>query len=277
MAEMELRQCEYFLIRIAPDPVRNEYLNIGVALYEPQSQFVAVRLISDFQRIRCLFPSFDPADLAGLEEDLIRRLSAPGAVRWLSREYLLELAQESFAHALQLTPPNAVLTRDPATEVEELFRRYAAPPQALSREAVRLGPRRRVLRRLQQIFEQERLKDHLRHNLRVSDLVPDPDPFRFDYYYKPNGVHHFIQALALGGSDADIRELGFTTGRLQRLLPSGLEVTAVIDVAEPGTRSEVLAARSFHEELLREAGIQLVPLDQAHELAARIRQHLHLG
>lgn len=277
MAEMELRQCEYFLIRIAPDPVRNEYLNIGVALYEPQSKFVAVRLISDFQRVRCLFPSFDPADLIGLEEDLVQRLSAPGAARWLSREYLLELAQESFAHALQLTPPNAVLTRDPATEVEELFRRYAAPPQALSREAARLSPRRRVLRRLQQIFEQERLKDHLRHNLRVSEIVPDPDPFRFDYYYKPNGVHHFIQALALGGSDADIRELGFTTGRLQRLLPSGLEVTAVIDVAEPDTRSEVLSARSFHEELLREAGIQLVPLDQAHELAARVRQHLHLG
>ncbi len=277
MAEMELRQCEYFLIRIAPDPIRNEYLNIGVALYDPQGSFAAVRLISDFRRVRCLFPAFDPVDLKGLEEDLIQRLTASSTERWLSREYLLEWAQECFAHTLQLTPPSAVLTRDPAAELEHLFHRYAAPPHAPSAETQRLSPRRMVLRRLQQIFDQERLTKHLRPGLHVSELVSDPDPFRFDYYYKPNGVHHFIQALALGGSDADIRELGFTTGRLHRLLPSGLEVTAVVDVAEPDTRNEILSARSFHEELLREAGIQLVPLDQAHELAARVRQHLHLG
>lgn len=277
MAEMELRQYEYFLIRIAPDPVRNEYLNIGVALYDPQNSFAAVRLISDFQRVRCLFPGFDPADLKGLEDDLVQRLAAAGAERWLSREYLLEWAQECFAHALQLTPPNAVLTRDPAAEIEHLFRRYAAPPHAASGEDLRLSPRRMVLRHLQQVFDQERLTKHLQHNLRVSDLVPDPDPFRFDYHYKPNGMHHFIQAVALGSSNAAIRELGFTTGRLQHLLPSGLEVTAVVDVAEPDTGSEILAARSFHEGLLREAGIQLVPLDQAHALAARIRQQLHLG
>lgn len=276
MTDMELRHCEYFLIRIVPDPIRNEYLNIGVALYDPQGSFAAIRLISDFQRVRCLFPGFDPADLQGLKQDLVERLAAPGAQPWLSREYLLAWAQECFAHTLQFTPPNAVLTRDPAAELEHLFHRYASPPQAPPADNLRLGPRRRVLRRLQQIFDQEHLKDHLRRGLHVSDLVADPDPFRFDYYYKPNGVHHFIQALALGGSDADIRELGFTTHRLERLLPSGLEVTAVIDVAEPDVRREILATRSFHEELLREAGIELVPLDQAHDLAARIRQHLRL-
>lgn len=277
MAETELRPYEYFLIRIAPDPIRNEYLNIGVALYDPHGSFAAVRLVADFQRVRCLFPNFDVTDLQGLENDLMEHLRSSGP-HWLSRQYLLDWAQECFAHTLQLTPPNAVLTRDPAAELEELYRRYAAPPPAPSAENLRRGPRRLVLRQLQQIFEQERLKEYLRRNLRVSDLTPDPDPFRFDYYYKPNGSHHFIQALALGGSDADIRELGFTTGRLHRLLPTTeLEFTAVINAAERQANREVLAVRSFQEELLREAGIELVPLDQAHELAARVRQHLRLG
>lgn len=276
MADTELRQCEYFLIRIAPDPIRNEYLNIGVALYDPQGSFAAVRLISDYQRVRCLFPGFDVSDLNGLAEDLMQRLTAESP-HWLSRQFLLDWAQECFAHALQLTPSNAVLTRDPAAELEELYRRYVAPPQASAADA-RLGPRRAVLHRLQQVFEQERLKEHLRRNLRVSDLIADRDPFRFDYYYKPNGTHHFIQALALGGSDAGIKELGFTAGRLHRLLPGdGLEITAVVDVAEADLRSEVVAIRSFHEEILLDAGIELVPIDQAHALAARVRQNLHLG
>lgn len=279
MADRELQQFEYFLIRIAPDPIRNESLNIGVALYDPAGGFVGIRLVRDFQRIRCLFPGFDAADLAGLEEDLAQRLAAPGDPRWLSRNYLLEWAQECFANALQLTSPNAVLTRDPVAELEELYRRYAAPPAPVADTARAGGPRRLVLQRLQQVFEEERLLARLRRNQRIADLIADRDPFRFDFYYKPNGVHHFIQAVALGGSDAGIKELSFTAGRLQRLLrpTGGVDITAVIDAAEEGQRDEVTAARLFHEELLRGAGIQLVPVDQARELAGRVKHDLHLG
>ncbi len=33
-----LRECEFFLVRYVPDPVKNEFVNIGVLLREPGGQ-----------------------------------------------------------------------------------------------------------------------------------------------------------------------------------------------------------------------------------------------
>src|SRR6185437_10235727 len=190
--------CEYVLIRLAPDPLRADAVTIGVALYEAAGAgFSGVRLSPDLDRVRLLSPHFQAADLEGLEGDLLRRLTTQQPA-WLSRGYFLELAKETFSHALQLSEPRAVLTDDPAAELDRLYRQFAAPLVVTDAPAAARGPRRRVLAGL---------------------WLQTPDRFRFDLHYQTKDEarrHHVIQALPWASGETAVKELCFTVDRLRR-------------------------------------------------------------
>ena len=67
----ERRQCEFFLLRYVPDAVKDEFVNVGVVLYEPskagsaQAAFADVRFTRDWKRVRCLDPDVDVEMLEG--------------------------------------------------------------------------------------------------------------------------------------------------------------------------------------------------------------------
>ncbi|HVA63954.1 MAG TPA: DUF3037 domain-containing protein [Terriglobales bacterium] len=255
--------CEYVLIRLAPDPLRQEAVNIGVALYQSGSSggFAGVRVSPDLRRARQLSPLFEEDDLAGLEADLLARLRTASPA-WLSREYFLQFAQESFSHCLQLSPPTAVLTLDPARELERLYHQYAAPP-AVMRGEVEAGARQKILRHLQRVFSEERLLARLQRNARVGEWLGEADSFRFDYHYQPQGgPRHVIQALPLG-DDGPVREICYTVGRTRRRL-GGLEAAAFVD----------MAPSDFQGEMFGDAAVRVLTLEQAAEEAARIRAAL---
>ena len=74
---MAVRQrCEFSLIRYVPDPVKNEFVNIGVLLRDEDAR-AAVSFTCDWSRVRCVDPDADTAMLeapgdrvgAGLAED----------------------------------------------------------------------------------------------------------------------------------------------------------------------------------------------------------------
>ena len=58
----ERRRCEFSLIRYVPDPVKNEFVNIGVLLREaaePGQDGVVrteLRFTQDWKRVRCVDP-----------------------------------------------------------------------------------------------------------------------------------------------------------------------------------------------------------------------------
>lgn len=273
MATAGVRACEYVLIRVAPDPIRDEAVNIGVALYEPSAGgFAGVRISPDLRRARQLSPLFEESDLAGLEADLMARLRAPvDAPPWRSREYFLQFAQESFSHALRMSPPAVVFTADPAAELDRLYQQYAAPIAAPATAAV-TSARRSILRHLQRVFTEERILHRLERNARPGEWLGEPDTFRFDYHYQPNGTHHAIQAIPLVGDEAAIKELCFTVTRLRSRLGS-------LDVAGFDQPTPALSAQTadYHRGLLTDAGIRVMPLDQAPAEAARIRAALEIA
>src|SRR5580698_8516313 len=53
------RACEFQLLKYVPDPVRNEYVHIGVILREQGSPGAEVRFTRDWRRVRCLDPDAD--------------------------------------------------------------------------------------------------------------------------------------------------------------------------------------------------------------------------
>ena len=272
MADTQLCACEFVLIRLAPDPIRNEAVNIGVALYATAGAFAGVRINPDYSRVRKLSPLFDEAVLAGLEDDLLRHLQPEaGGGAASARERFFLLAQETFSQSLQLTPPAAVLTADPAAELDRLYRQYAAPLE--TREAaLQAGHRRQILRHLQRVFAEERVLARLDRNVRAGDWLREPDAFRFDYHYLAAGLRHVIQAVPLAGEEAPIKALCFTVGRLRQAL-GGIEAAAFCQSAAappPGMQD-------FHRRLLADAGIRVLGLDAAPAEAARIRADLGLA
>ena len=49
---MQRRPCEFFLVRYVPDPVRGEFVNIGVLLREAGGSAAQVRFTRDWTRVR---------------------------------------------------------------------------------------------------------------------------------------------------------------------------------------------------------------------------------
>ncbi|HXE31942.1 MAG TPA: DUF3037 domain-containing protein [Terriglobales bacterium] len=258
--------CEFVLIRIAPDPIRNEAVNVGVALFQPEAGgFVGVRISPGWNHVRRLAPAFDPGDLEGLEAALLERFQA-AAPAWRSREYFLQLGLESFSHCLQISPPTAVLTRDPAQELDRLYHAYAAPaaePEAI----VAAGARQLIRNHLNRVFREERIYDKLYRGARASLWLREPDRFRFHYHYqpRPEDTCHVIQALPLGGEDGYVKDFCFTVQRLRARLG---EFDAASFEQSPPAVGEV---RDYHLELLSGAGVRALGLDKAAEEAARIR------
>ncbi len=291
MADPQLFACRYFLIRVAPDPVRHEFINIGVGLFQPDGGFADLKLISDDRRLRCLFPDFRlDSDLPGLENQLRESIRLNPAA-WL------EMAEDKFSHGLTLSREKTVLTADPAAELATLFRQYAEPPVASSGDERARSPRRQILNSMRAAFEQSGILSHLSTQVRARQLAGGRDNFRFDYYYKPNGVHYLLQAVSAESPDQEVKTLCFTVERLRRLLSNRqeqLHMDAVHDapahaslgmnqasVADrPGFDSAVDGLESSwteHAELLQSSDIQLVPLSALPQLTSRIRGELHLS
>ncbi len=257
MAEPALIACQYVLIRLAPSPIREEAVTIGVALFEPQ--------MGGFTGVRVRPGELDPA-LAGLEADLHARLST-AQPNWLSRSYFLEFARESFNHSLRLTDPCLVLTADPAAELDRLYAQYAAPlrPAAEAGPEVR-GARRRVLTHLRRVFAEERVLRRLQPNFRAGEWLGSPDRFRFDFHYRGGGetsVHHVIQALPWSSDEGAVKELCFTVERVRRHL-GRLDVAAFHD-------DSASPEAAYFAALLSEADIRMLGLPEAAAEAARIR------
>lgn len=258
---------QYFLIRLAPNPLRDEFVNVGVALYGGEGEFADVRVLADWMRVRRLWPGFDPSDLDQLEEGLRTELRDMGR-----RQALLYAAEETFSLALRFSPPAGLITSDPQAELDALFHRYVdAPAPVQAREP---GERERLLQHLQSVFAQANILARLGQRVQLRELVPEAprDSFRFDFHYRPNGAHHLLHAVPLGSEEARVKTVCFTAQQWREQLgPDRFDCTAVVN-DETGE-----SEWDYHAELLRGSGLHIRSWREAPQLAGEIRTALHLS
>ena len=115
----ELKQCEFFLLRYAPDAVKNEFVNIGVVLMAPGGS-AELRMTRDWSRVRCIDPSADMEMLEAVEAELRARLRESSE----AKATILKKLDDSFSNLLQISETKACLAEDPLTEVEALAQLY---------------------------------------------------------------------------------------------------------------------------------------------------------
>jgi Protein of unknown function (DUF3037) len=256
----------YRVLRYAPNLVRDEWVNIGVLLFDPQSSERRLRLIEEpeeFSRVRRLHPQADESLLRALRDDLEDRFAqftklppaapADAPPNW---QQLLAKWDETLSNALQLAPQKGVLAGDLDLELDRLYADHVAP----ERPAARIGaPGSRATLRgyCGQVFRQAQIWNRLEKSVRAAPYTFAGDPMRIDYSYRRNGTRGFVQTLSVTRSPTDAKLLAYTAERIAAKSEMGTEFAAVTDVP-------LLPRNERHQfvgDTLRSAGIEPVALE----------------
>jgi hypothetical protein len=229
------RECEFLLVRYVPDPVRNEFVHVGVILREVSGPVAAVKFTSDWRRVRCLDPEADTAMLEGLESELRRRFEQE------PEGNLMHVLEDSFSNSVQVTRAKAYLAESIEAGVEELMRLYVEPQK---RERVsRLSGRATIQAEMRSEFERAGVWDLLRKRIAASQYTRPGDPLRIDLGYRPNGVIRMFQAVSLEAASGlgleTAKALAFSMPGLvagvERVEKASLELTAVVEPLRQGS------------------------------------------
>jgi len=266
MPEEQPRMLERRILRYAPNPVRDEWVNIGVLLEEAGGGRRAIRLIqedAEFARLRRLHANADFGVLRALAAEFEARLES---ARGTSAQEFEKFA-ETLSNVLEFSPAKGVLALDFDEEMQRLFREHVeAPPRV--RGGIVEATRGWFRKKLEDVFRRHRLLGKLRSRVAVEEFTEPGDPFRIDFAYQ-NGVRGYVQSVALGRDPALPKVLAYTAGRIRLRVP-GAEFTAITDAElELSNRRHAFVSRLFED-----SGIAVVPLNRVERFAEDLRVRL---
>lgn len=251
--------CVYRILRYSPYQVRDEWLNIGVLVFDPQSATCRLRLIEEeeeFARVRRLHPAADEAVLRRFRADLEDRFATSQGSNAASIEALVQKWDDTLSCAVQFSPKRGVISRDLDAELERIYGDAVAIPRAAARVGAP-GSRAQMRSYCSQVFRHAHLWDRIQRSVRAAEFTFPGDPMRIDYSYRRNGTRGFLHMLSVSRSPGDAKVLAYTAERIAAKAALKTEFAAITDVALKGQNDR----ERFVDRTLREAGIEPVPLD----------------
>ena len=265
------RAFAYRVLRYTPNLVRDEWVNIGVLLFAPETGERRLRLIEEqeeYNRVRRLHPQADEGVLRRLRDDLEDRFQSVNGKGANGSDWQALLAKwdDTLSNVLQLSPQKGTLAPDLDTELERLYGDHVALQRAPSRVGAP-GSRGQIRSYCTQVFRQARLWDRIERGLRASEFTFPGDPMRIDYGYRRNGTRGFVHALSVTRAPADAKNLAYTAARITAKAPWKTEFAAVTDVE----LTEGNLRHSFVRDTLRDAGVAPIPLDHFAVWVARLK------
>lgn len=266
------RQCEFFLVRYLPDPVKGEFVNVGVAIYTTDAagaRFSDVLFTSNWSRVRCLDPDAEVEAISGFEQPLRDLLLEHGA------EGIAKL-RDSMGGTLQMTEARPLLTDSPETELKLLCEAYLERHRSGSRDA---SGRQVILHTMRREFERQGVLQFLRTGISVAQYTEEGDPLKIDFAYNPStsgqSLVRMFHAVSLERDINAAKVLAFSCPRItagfRKKESSELQLTAVIETELPPTR-EI----EFGKRIMRENGILIKSVADIPAIADRAREELKL-
>jgi hypothetical protein len=257
------RACAYRILRYTPNLVRDEWVNIGVLLFNPRTGERRLRVIEEeeeYRRVRRIHPGADELVLRALRDDLEDRFQSAATSGTTGNtgdgQRLLAKWDDTLSNALQLAPQKGVFAADLDAELERLYADHVAPQRTASRVGAP-GSRANLRSYCSQVFRQARLWDRLQKSVRAEEFTFPGDPMRLDYSYRRNGTRGFVQTLSVTRAPADAKLLAYTAERISAKASLKTEFAAVTDV-ELKTEND---RHRFVRDTLRDVGIEPIPLE----------------
>jgi len=248
--------------------VRDEWVNIGILLFDPASGRVLRRWMeepAEFARVRRLHPAADEALLRGLPEELDAQLAGNNGQ---AAEQLARLEQ-TLSNAVQISPRKGLLAEDFDAELDRLYRDHVEPPR-YGRAFEDLSTRNAIRTRANQVFRSAGIWTRLERRVGVAEFTFAGDPMRVDYAYRRNGTRGYLQALPLGRDPGQAKVLAFTAEAIRAKAPK----TDFLAVTEIEPRPQDNPRHRFVTGLLEERGVAVVPLTRLMEWAQKMRPAL---
>jgi hypothetical protein len=265
----ERRQCEFFLLRYAPDAVKDEFVNVGVVLVESGGGWADVRFTKDWKRVRCLDPEADVEMLEGLEREIKERLLEGGS----SREWLLKRMEDTFSNTIRLSEAKAVLADSPQEEIGRLAEMYL---ERAKKGARTVSGRMQIFQTMRGEFERQGVWGLMRHNIAASEYTHRGDPLKIDAAYRPNGTVHMYQALSLETEVNAAKVLAFSYPKLREgILRAEQAETLLTAIVESEVDRED-DATAFALETLSAAKIMVATTAELPRIAESVRQKMGL-
>jgi hypothetical protein len=259
----ELRQCEFFLVRYVPDPVKNEFVNIGVLLRaagEAGGGETLLRFTRSWSRVRCIDPDADVAALEALEAEIRQKL-----IESFDLKPVLTSLEDTLSNNLQITPAQGCLAENLPAKMDQLMQLLV---EARKRETIsRKSGRQAIYGTMRTHFERAGVWELMRKRIEVASYTARADNLRIDCGYR-NGRTRMFHAVSLDDTDA-AKVLAFTLAKLaagvKRIEGLELELTAVIEpLRRRGADGELeLSAEQFSiydagKNIMQENGIQVI-------------------
>jgi hypothetical protein len=224
----ERKQCEFQLIRYVPDPVKNEFVNIGVLLRASDGEQSLLRFTRDWGRVRCLDPDADTQMLEALESEIGHRLLGPPAHH---AKPIIALLEDSLSNGLQITETKAYLAETFLAGLEDLMRQYVDTPRR--ERSQRRGGRAALHAAMRTRFEEAGVWTLMRKQIAAANYTKPGDPLRIDCGYRPNGVVRMFQAISLEADADDAKLLAFSahslTDGVKRVEKAELDLTVIVE------------------------------------------------
>ena len=260
----------YHVLRYTSDLIRDEWVNIGVLLFDPLTGALRLRLVEEqdeYARIRRLQPAADEDVLRGFRDHLEDRFAAFLRSRRVEQggtlaageelQKLIENWNNTLSNGLQLAPQKGVYADDLDVELERLYTEHVAPRRKLARVG---APSNRAMIRsyCSQVWKAAGVWDRIQKSVRVTEFTFPGDPMRIDYCYRRNGTRGFVQTLSVSRAPADCKLYAYTAARIAARAPFASEFAAVTDVRLLPRENE---RHRFVRDTLRDAGIEPVAME----------------
>jgi hypothetical protein len=276
---VERRQCEFQLIRYVPDPVKNEFVNIGVMLRASGGEQSALRFTRDWGRVRCLDPDADIQMLEALEIEIGHRLRASPAD---GPRPVMSRLEDTLSNGLQITETKAYLAETFLTGLEELMHLYVDTPRR--ERSQRRGGRSALHAAMRMRFEEAGVWTLMRKQIAAADYTRPGDPLRIDCGYRPNGVVRMFQAISLEADADDAKLLAFSAGSLadgvNKVENASLELTAIVEpIREPAgdePSEDRIVQYRYAVDIMEEHSIRVLTSSDLPGVAERARRELHV-
>jgi hypothetical protein len=273
-------QCEFLLVRYVPDPVKNEFVNIGVMLREAaRPEAPVLRFTRDWARVRCVDPDADIEMLEAMETEMRRGLLEPGT----ETPSLMKTIEDSFSQQLQITEPKACLAENIPAEMDQLMSLYVEPRREKARQA--LGGRQAIARSIRTQFEHARVWDLMRRRIAVSAYTRPGDPLKIDCGYRPNGVVRMFHAVSLRTDVELAKVLAFSAPSVRagvaRVENAELELTAIVEPLRDGNGEiagdgDLVEQYRFGVETMEAQQIRVLTVNDLERVAETAKRELRV-
>ena len=264
-------QCRFFILRYAPDAVKNEFINVGLVLLPPAGG-AQVRFTSDWSRVLCLDPDADVEVLQALENDLRNQLREMNG----DRDLILRRIQDSFSNAIQPSEFQACLAMSAVDEADELARLYLERPRR-RQQAREPGARVAILTRMRSEFEATGVWPLMQERIPVSRYTRSGDPLKIDCGYSPNGTVKLFHAVTLGSDVNAAKVLAYSFPQLAQGIKKAEGKQALLTAIVEDNLPKDDEAVSFARETLERNAIRIAQVSTMPQIAREAARELRIG